>query len=106
MQDRVSNFNKNRGCHSKPMTIPARLLDIESELGELGKEYLKCSRYDTDTFRITDEFKLEYGDTLYALLSLADELNISSSECLTLALDKYRQRIEKNKSMGSEKEKK
>ena len=106
MQNKVSSFNKERGCHSKPMTIPARLLDIESELGELGKEYLKHSNYDTDTFVMSDEFKLEYGDTLYALLSLADEVGISSDECLDMALDKYRKRIEKNKSMGSEKEKK
>ena len=106
MQDKVSSFNKNRGCHTKPMTVPARLLDIESELGELGKEYLKHSNYDTDTFVMSDEFKLEYGDTLYALLSLADEVGISSSECLDMALDKYRNRIAKNKSMGSEKEKK
>lgn len=103
MQDKVSHFNKNRGCHSKPMTIPARLLDIESELGELGKEYLKHSKYDTDTFVMTDNFKLEYGDTLYALLSLADEVGISSSECLDMALDKYRKRIEQNNSMGSKK---
>lgn len=103
MQNKVSNFNKNRGCHTKPMTIPARLLDIESELGELGKEYLKNSNYDTSDFKLTEDFKLEYGDTLYALLSLAEETGISSEECLDMAIAKYQNRINKNKSMGSEK---
>lgn len=106
MQEKVSEFNKTRGCHLKPMTIPARLLDIQSELGELSKEYLKHSKYDTDTFTLTDEFLLEYGDTLYSLLSLADEMNFSSAECLDRVLEKYRKRIANGKSMGSESEKK
>jgi hypothetical protein len=43
MQNKVSEFNSKRNCHLKPMPVAGRILDIESELGELGKEYLKCS---------------------------------------------------------------
>ena len=101
MQDRVKEFNANRGVHLKPMSVASRILDIESELGELGKEYLKCSKYGTKDFVMNDDFILEYGDVLYSLLSLADEAGIDSNEALDRVLKKYQDRINKNKSMGS-----
>lgn len=101
MQQKVTNFNNSKGVHTKPMPVYARLLDISSELGELAKEYLKNSKYGTTEFALTEDFKEEYGDILYALLSLATEVNIDANECLNIALKKYKARIEKNKSMGS-----
>ena len=41
------------------MPVYARLLDIESEVGELAKEYLKGSSYGTKEFEMTDDFKEE-----------------------------------------------
>lgn len=103
MQDRVREFNQNRNCHLEPMSVSARILDIESELGELSKEYLKCSKYGTREFVKNDDFVLEYGDVLYSLLSLADEVGIDSNDALDKVINKYQGRINQNKSMGSSK---
>lgn len=101
MQNKVKNFNDNRTCHKTPMPIYARILDIESEVGELAKEYLKGSKYGTQEFELKDDFKEEYGDVLYALVSLAVEVGINAEECLDIAINKLKLRIEKNNSMGS-----
>ena len=101
MQKKVKDFNDSKGIHTKPMPVYARILDIQSELGELAKEYLKHSKYGTSEFQLTEEFKIEFGDVLYSLLSLSNELNFNSEEYLDIVLDKYTSRIENNKSIGS-----
>ena len=101
MQKKVENFNKNRGSHLKPMPTHARLLDIQSELGELSKEYLKSTKYGTQDFNLTASFELEFGDVLYSLLSLATELNIDSEKCLDFVIKKYQDRLNTKKDMGS-----
>ena len=101
MQNKVKEFNENRSCHRTPMPVYARILDIQSELGELAKEYLKHSKYGTKNFELEEEFKMEFGDVLYSILSLADELNINAQDCLEKAIAKYQARIDKNKTMGS-----
>lgn len=100
MQKKVKMFNDaNR---QKQMPIYARLLDTASELGELAKEYLKHSSYGAEDFEIDEEFKLEFGDVLYCLMALANELNIDAEEQLDKVIAKYQARIDKKKSMGSE----
>ena len=101
MQKKVREFNENRTCHKKPMPVYARILDIESEMGELAKEYLKNSRYGTEDFALEDGFKEEYGDVMYALLSLAEETGIDSEECLDIALNKLKERMANRNNMGS-----
>ena len=101
MQKKVSEFNEKKSCHTKPMPVYARIIDIQSELGELGKEYLKSSKYGTADFEVTEDFKMEFGDVIYSVLSLANELGIDSEKCLNLALEKYKKRIEKSSSMQS-----
>lgn len=101
MQNKVKQFNDKVTCHSKKMPVAGRILDIQSELGELAKEYLKNSNYDTKEFVLKEDFKEEFGDVLYALLSLANELEINSEECLDVVLNKLQSRIDKNNSMGS-----
>ena len=101
MQNKVKEFNANKSCHKVPMPVYARILDIQSEMGELAKEYLKHSKYGTKEFELEEEFQMEFGDVLYSLLSLADELNINAEECLDSAIKKYQARIDKNKTMGS-----
>ena len=101
MQNKVKEFNMNKNVHKNPMPIYARLLDIQSELGELAKEYLKASKYGTNDFVVNEKFEIEFGDVLYCLLSLANELNIDAEKCLDSAIDKYKNRIIKNNSMGS-----
>ena len=101
MQNKVKEFNESKGCHKKTMPVYARILNIDSELGELEKEYLKNSKYGTADFVLTEDFKMEYGDCLYALLSLACEQNLDAEECFNLAINKYKNRIEKNNNMAS-----
>lgn len=101
MQKIVEEFNRAKSAHKKQMPIYARLLDTQSELGELSKEYLKASKYGTVDFSMNEKFKDEFGDTLYCLLSLACEANLDAKECLQMAIEKYRKRIEQKNSMGS-----
>lgn len=85
----------------KTNAISARLLNISSEIGELNKEYLNLTKYGTADFNVDINFKLEFGDVLYTLLSLANETNINSEECLKLALQKYSERMKNNNSLAS-----
>ena len=101
MQNKVKIFNDSRTCHKKPMPTSARILNIQSELGELAKAYLKNSKYGTQQFELIDDFKEEFGDVLYSIISLANELDISCEECLNNTLDKLKTRMEANNSMGS-----
>ena len=104
MQKKVEEFNKNKQVHQTPMPVYARLLDIQSELGEIAKEYLKNSNYGTNSFQLTNDFIMEYGDVLYSFLSLAEELNIDANQALDKVIEKYTNRIKKYNSMGSKKE--
>ncbi len=101
MQEKVKKFNESMPCHRKPMPVYARLLDIESEIGELAKEYLESSRYGTTQFAMNEDFVMEYGDVLYSLLSLANEMGIDAESSLDTVIAKYRKRIEEKNSMGS-----
>ena len=101
MQNKVKEFNNAKNCHKEPMPVYARLCDVQSEMGELAKEYLKATDYGTKPFAITPDFELEFGDVLYSLLSLATETGIDANCCLDKILDKYQKRINKNKTLGS-----
>ena len=101
MQKKVAEFNIKKNVHKTPMPVYARIMDIQSEIGELAKEYLKISSYGTKDFKLHDDFILEFGDVLYSILSLADELNINADLALDKVIDKYKARIEKQGSMGS-----
>lgn len=101
MQNKVKEFNEKMQCHREPIPASSRLLDIESEVGELSKEFLKASRYGTEDFVLTESFKMEFGDVLYSLLALANECGLNAEEALSMALEKYLSRINKNNNMGS-----
>ena len=100
MQSKVEEFNKkNRG--SEPLEVAARLMDIQSEMGELAKEFLKATDYGSKDFVLTHDFELELGDVLYSIYSLACELGINSDEAVQKVLDKYQKRIDEKANMGS-----
>ncbi len=101
MQNKVKDFNENKQVHTKPMPVYARLLDIQSEIGELAKEYLEGSKYGTSDFLKNEDFEMEFGDVLYSLLSLANEVNIDANKALDKIIKKYQDRIDKKNSMGS-----
>ena len=104
MQNKVKEFNEKENCHGEPMPVYARLLDLQSEMGELAKEYLKNSDYGAKECVIGEDFSMEFGDVLYCMLSLANEANIDAEKCLDMAIQKYQRRIGKKQTMGSEAE--
>ena len=101
MINKIKEFNENKLKHKEPMPVYARLMDIQSELGELSKEYLKNSNYGVDEFSKTEDFELEFGDVLYSLLSLGIELDIDSENAVGKVLAKYQSRIDAKNNIGS-----
>lgn len=101
MIDKVKCFNEKKSVHEKPMPVSARLMDIQSELGELSKEYLKATKYGTLEFEKTDDFALEFGDVLYSMISLGLETGVDIEKAVEDVLAKYQKRIDDKKNMGS-----
>lgn len=101
MQSKVKSFNEEKMKNREKMTSESRMLDIQSELGELSKEILKSTNYGTKEFSVTEDYEMEFGDVLYSLLSLANETNIDAEKCLTKALKKYESRMNKKDDIGS-----
>lgn len=101
MQNKVKIFNESLQSHRSPMPCSARLLDVVSELGEVSKEYLKATKYGAQPMEPTEDFKLEFGDILYSLLSLANEMNIDANDALDKVITKYQYRLNKNGNLGS-----
>lgn len=101
MQRKVEEFNVLVNKVHKPMSVLARMLDIQSEVGELSKEVLKATRYGTLPFNVNQDFKMELGDVLYAILSLCDEQKINAQECLDMAIEKMKERLNKKNNLGS-----
>ncbi|KYH27942.1 nucleoside triphosphate pyrophosphohydrolase [Halalkalicoccus paucihalophilus] len=95
---RVSEFNDEYDLELDP---ERRMLDIESETGELAKELLKASEYGEREVETTQELRDEFGDAYYSLLSLAAECGIDPEEALESSLAKYRERFDSSNSVGS-----
>ncbi|ADJ16419.1 MazG-like family protein [Halalkalicoccus jeotgali] len=95
---RVSEFNDEYGLELDP---ERRMLDLESETGELAKELLEASDYGTREVETTPELVAEFGDVYYALLSLAAECGIDPEGSLEASLAKYRERLDASGSAGS-----
>jgi NTP pyrophosphatase (non-canonical NTP hydrolase) len=77
-----------------------RLLDIASEVGELTTDANESTGYGAspDDLEIESD---EIGDVLFALLALADDLEIDADAALEEALEKYERRLEDGGSPGS-----
>ena len=70
-----------------------RLLDVVSELGEVAKDAAESTGYGAHPERVavSDD---ELGDARFALLALADSLDVDAGEALNESLAKYEGRIE------------
>ncbi len=74
-------------------TPPAfRLLDLVSELGEVAKNATESTEYGEHPEQLSVDTD-EIGDVLFALLALADSLEIDASEALADSLTKYEARM-------------
>ena len=99
VQKKVQLFcKKNNLSNSKEH----RVLDIVSEIGELSKEILKASNYGKSSYVSNEKIKLELGDVLFSLITLANSLDVNLEAALETVLKKYEKRIEKGLTPDSD----
>lgn len=79
-----------------------RLIDLTSELGELGKEWLKSSNYGLRPFSATPGWLEEMGDVLFSLICLANSTAVDLDAALAGVLAKYESRFARHAGIGSE----
>ena len=86
----------------QPTPAHAWLLNLESEVGELAKEWLKGSDYGRGELALGEGWAEEMGDVLFSLLALAEETDVDLEASLRLVLKKYTRRINEHGHSGSE----
>lgn len=97
-QERVSEFLTAHGMESP---LPYRVLDLESEVGELAKEVTTSTKYGASPANAAVAGD-EIGDTLFALLAVADAAEVDAGHALDEAIAKYESRIETTGDAGSD----
>lgn len=86
--------------HELETTPEYRLLDVQSELGEVAKEAATSTAYGSDP----DELAVpadELGDLLFSTLALCLELDVDPQLALAEAIEKYRTRVDHSGDPGS-----
>jgi NTP pyrophosphatase (non-canonical NTP hydrolase) len=96
-QQRVASFIQTHEMKAPPAY---RLRDLFSELGEVAKDAAESTNYGGSPQGL-DINADEIGDVLFALLALADTLDIDASEALDEALAKYDERITERDTASS-----
>jgi NTP pyrophosphatase (non-canonical NTP hydrolase) len=74
-------------------TPPAfRLLDLVSELGEVAKDAVESTDYgaNPDDVAVSSD---EIGDAVFALLALAEALDVDAGDALAESMEKYERRL-------------
>lgn len=95
-QRRVAEFVADHDLGADPAN---RVLDLVSEVGEVAKEVNVSTDYGAaDDVEIAAD---ELGDTLFALLALADAVDVDAGEALETAIAKYEARLEVSGDAGS-----
>lgn len=95
-QDRVAAFVEAHDLQANPAY---RVLDLVSEVGEVAKEVNRSTGYgETGEVEIAPD---ELGDTLFALLALAETVDVDAGAALEAALAKYEGRLEERGDAGS-----
>jgi NTP pyrophosphatase (non-canonical NTP hydrolase) len=88
--DKVQLFIKKNNL--TPHTIETALIDLYSELGEVSKNVLTSTNYNSKNNPVIDPSEL--GDVYYSLLQLSIAANIDMSKELDKVLLKYQGRID------------
>ncbi|WP_049929182.1 MazG nucleotide pyrophosphohydrolase domain-containing protein [Halopiger goleimassiliensis] len=96
-QQRVADFVARHDLETPPAY---RVLDLASEVGELAKDANESTDYGTTPEDIAINAD-EIGDVLFAVLALADALEIDAADALEESLEKYEQRLENGGTPGS-----
>ncbi len=98
IQEKIKLFCENNELNSP---VEHRVLDTMSELGEVAKEILKMSNYGENPIQYNSELKMELGDVLFSIITIANAFEIDLEEALNKVLKKYEKRMNKG-SPGSE----
>ncbi|UFJ39412.1 nucleotide pyrophosphohydrolase [Brevibacillus humidisoli] len=98
LQQQVADFVRQ---HNMETTVPVRLLDLASEMGEVSKEVLKTTRYGKEPFHPTAEWESELGDLFFSLICLANSTDVDLEHALAAVLDKYVKRLANSGDAGS-----
>lgn len=76
-----------------------RALDLVAEVGEVATEIVESTRYGAaDEAAIAPD---ELGDVLFALLALADGVDVDAGSALEVAIEKYEARLDESGHPGS-----
>ncbi|ELY91314.1 MazG nucleotide pyrophosphohydrolase [Natrialba hulunbeirensis JCM 10989] len=99
-QERVAEFIATHDLETPP---EFRLLDLTSEVGELAKDANTSTEYGTKPAAL-ELSSDEIGDVLFALLALAESVDVDADAALDEALAKYEERLAADgvESPGSE----
>tara|TARA_Y100000591_G_C21728805_1_gene642874 strand:+ start:369 stop:683 length:315 start_codon:yes stop_codon:yes gene_type:complete len=97
-QKKVQSLCKKNNLSS---SVEHRVLDVVSELGELSKEILKASNYGKSRYIANEKVKLELGDVLFSLITVANSLDVNLDAALGAVLKKYEKRIEEGSTPDS-----
>lgn len=99
LQQQVAAFTKTHRLDVRPQD---RLLDLNSEVGELCKAWLAATRYGSAPFQNDQEFwREELGDVFFSLICLANATDVDLQQALQQVLDKYSRRLARNGSASS-----
>ena len=98
MIKKVKDFNKK---NNRKLDVYSRILDLQSEIGELAKEVLKSTKYGEKEFEKTNDFTEEFGDVLYSLISFGLECGVDIENSVDVVLKKYQSRIDLKGNMSS-----
>lgn len=102
MQGLVQEMVKKYNLEISP---ELRYIDLTSEVGELGKELLKSTRYGKKVFIKSENMQSEIGDIFFSLACIANSLEIDIEQALIEAMKKYQRRFNEKGNIGSEIEK-
>lgn len=81
-----------------------RLMDVQSELGEVAKEILKETEYGKKEWKnASEDAASEMGDLLFSVIALANAMHVDLDTALKNVLQKYEKRLKKG-GAGSEHE--
>lgn len=97
-QERVAAFVATHGIDTDPAY---RLLDLSAEVGELAADLNDATDYGEHptAAEVADD---ELGDALFALLALAESLDVDAGGALETSLAKYERRIDQRGEPGSQ----
>lgn len=98
IQEKVNDLVKKYDLES---SVEIRFIDLVSEVGELGKEILKGNDYGKKDYCNTENLESEFGDVLFSLICVANDLNIDLKQALDEVLKKYEDRFSKKGNIGS-----